>query len=352
MPYSQPLSASTFRLLFESTPHPYLILRCEPNFTIVAVNDRYLAATGRTRSAIVGCGLFEVFPDNPGDLSGSGVSDLRASLQRVMRDRVPDTMGIQKYDIPRAGGTAEGFEVRYWSPVNTPVFSPDGNLLYIIHNVEDITDFILSRESALRIKNVEQRAQRMEAEILHRATEVKEANRKLKTAMEELEHRETELTQFNERLRELDHAKTEFFSNVSHEFRTPLTLMLGPIEDLLEHNSSLPASDRENLLKIAHRNALRLLKLVNTLLDFSRIEAGRARPVWQATDLAAYTAELASNFESVCDWAGLAFVVDCQPLPQPVEVDRDMWEKIILNLLSNAFKFTFEGRIEVHLRGR
>ncbi len=350
MPYLQPLSDSTFRLLFESTPHPYLILRCEPSFTIVAVNEHYLAATGKTRSAIVGRGLFEVFPDNPSDHSGSGVSDLRASLQRVMRDRMPDTMGVQKYDIPRAGGAEEDFEVRYWSPVNTPVFGPDGGLLYIIHHVEDITDFILSRESAARIENVEQRAQRMEAEILHRATEMKEANRKLKAAMEELERREAELMQFNERLRELDHAKTEFFANVSHEFRTPLTLMLGPIEDLLERHISLPAPDRQELLKIAHRNALRLLKLVNTLLDFSRIEAGRARPVWQATDLAAYTAELASNFESVCDWAGLVFIVDCPPLPQQVEVDRDMWEKIILNLLSNAFKFTFAGRIEVHLR--
>ena len=95
-----------------------------------------------------------------------------------------------------------------------------------------------------------------------------------------------------------------------------------------------------------HRNGLRLLRLVNTLLDFSRIEAGRARANYEPTDLATFTAELASTFRSACERAGLRLIVDCPPLPpgEPVYVDRDMWEKIVLNLLSNAFKFTLEGR--------
>jgi PAS domain S-box-containing protein len=148
-------------------------------------------------------------------------------------------------------------------------------------------------------------------------------------------------------LAELDRAKTLFFSNVSHEFRTPLTLMLGPLEDTLA-SASLPASERERL-DVAHRNSLRLLKLVNSLLDFSRIEAGRTRASYELVDLPAFTAELASNFQSICERAGLQLIVDCQPLPEPTYVDRDMWEKIVLNLLSNAFKFTFEGRITVSL---
>ena len=150
-----------------------------------------------------------------------------------------------------------------------------------------------------------------------------------------------------EALAEIDRAKTTFFSNVSHEFRTPLTLMLGPLEDLLARST---APDDTALVSVAHRNGLRLLKLVNSLLDFSRIEAGRVQASYEPVELARLTAELASNFRSACDKAGLSLDVDCVPLNEPVYVDRDMWEKIVLNLLSNAFKFTFEGGIGVTLR--
>jgi PAS domain S-box-containing protein len=153
-----------------------------------------------------------------------------------------------------------------------------------------------------------------------------------------------------EALAQIDRAKTAFFSNVSHEFRTPLTLLVGPIEDgLADVHEPLSPAQRERQ-EIAHRNALRLLRLVNTLLDFSRIEAGRIDASYEPTDLAAFTAELASLFRSAVEKAGLELIVDCQPLREPVYVDRDMWEKIVLNLLSNAFKFTFDGHIRVELR--
>ncbi|MET8044181.1 SpoIIE family protein phosphatase [Micromonospora sp. NPDC005215] len=146
----------------------------------------------------------------------------------------------------------------------------------------------------------------------------------------------------------LDLAKTNFFANVSHEFRTPLTLVLGPLEDMLA-DPKLPAAETDRLTKM-HRNALRLLKLVNTVLDFSRLESGRLAARYQPTDLASYTARLASTFRSATDRAGLRLVVDCPPLPAPVFVDRDMWEKIVLNLVSNAVKFTFDGEIRVRIR--
>jgi len=153
-----------------------------------------------------------------------------------------------------------------------------------------------------------------------------------------------------EALQELDRAKTQFFSNVSHEFRTPLTLMLGPIEEeLAEHDNPLPQARRERL-ETAHRNSLRLLKLVNNLLDFSRIEAGRMEASYEPVQLAAYTEELASVFRSAVEKAGLTFVLSFPVLPEPVFVDPEMWEKIVLNLLSNAFKHTFEGSIAVALR--
>ncbi len=151
-----------------------------------------------------------------------------------------------------------------------------------------------------------------------------------------------------EELAAIDRAKTAFFSNVSHEFRTPLTLMLGPVEDLLQTSGvDAQALDKLNLV---HRNGLRLQRLVNTLLDFSRIEAGRVDPVLEPTDLARFTTDLVSNFDSVVHKASLQFMVDCPPLPRLVQVDRQMWEKIVFNLISNAFKFTFEGFIAVRLR--
>ena len=150
-----------------------------------------------------------------------------------------------------------------------------------------------------------------------------------------------------EALAELDRAKTAFFSNVSHEFRTPLTLMLGPTEDALASRSrALRGADLERV----HRNELRLLNLVNTLLDFSRLETGRMKAKYQATDLRALTSDLASVFRSAMERAGLSFRVKCLPLSQPVHIDRDMWEKIVLNLLSNALKSTFDGSITVTLR--
>jgi len=150
----------------------------------------------------------------------------------------------------------------------------------------------------------------------------------------------------SEALIELDRAKTAFFSNVSHEFRTPLTLMLGPTEEALA--SPARTLSGENL-ETVYRNELRLLKLVNALLDFSRIQAGRLRASFEPTDLAELTVDLASSFRSAFQRAGLAFEVNAQPLSGPVYVDREMWETIVLNLLSNALKFTFDGQVTVDL---
>ncbi len=153
-----------------------------------------------------------------------------------------------------------------------------------------------------------------------------------------------------ESLAALDRAKTTFFSNVSHEFRTPLTLMLGPLEEIQKEAREQLSPERHELLVTVRRNGLRLLKLVNTLLDFSRMEAGRAQTSYQPTDLASFTSEIASAFDSAMKNAGLRFSVECLPIADPVYVDRDMWEKIVLNLLSNAYKFTFAGEVALTLK--
>ncbi|SAK51313.1 sensor kinase/response regulator fusion protein [Caballeronia temeraria] len=151
-----------------------------------------------------------------------------------------------------------------------------------------------------------------------------------------------------EALAEIDRAKTTFFSNISHEFRTPLTLMLGPLEELLASPARIGSEDMR-LVEIMHRNGLRLLKLVNALLDFSRIEAGRIEIHRQPTDIAVFTAELASLFRSAIETAGLRLDIDIASTPVIADIDRDMWEKIVMNLLSNAFKFTFDGAIRISL---
>ncbi|MEP6546823.1 MAG: ATP-binding protein [Gammaproteobacteria bacterium] len=151
-----------------------------------------------------------------------------------------------------------------------------------------------------------------------------------------------------EALAEIDRAKTVFFSNVSHEFRTPLTLMLGPVEEAIA-DARLPKDVRDRMT-LVQRNALRLLKLVNSLLDFARIEAGRVQASFEPTDAAALTRDLASTFRSTMERAGLRFEVECDDLDELLYIDREMWEKIVLNLLSNAFKFTLRGEIDVRLR--
>lgn len=154
----------------------------------------------------------------------------------------------------------------------------------------------------------------------------------------------------NQILAELNRAKTDFFSNISHEFRTPLTLMLAPMQDVIKQLKTT-SGNREELgkLELAYRNALRLEKLVNTLLNFSAIEAGRSDAIFKPIDIAEFTALIAGNFRSAIENAGIKFVVDCEST-EPMYVNPDMWEKIVLNLLSNAFKFTFRGKIEVRLR--
>jgi signal transduction histidine kinase/DNA-binding response OmpR family regulator len=317
------------RLLFEESPDVLLVLLPDaPRFTMVAATNARLRVTHTTRETL-GRGLFEVFPDNPADPTATGTSNLRASLERVLQTRRPDTMAVQKYDIRGPDGT---FEARYWSPKNLPVLSASGDVLYILHRVEDVTELVRASEIGEALRD---RTSEMEREVIRRSNELAVAVRDLREA--------------NGKLAELDAAKTAFFSNISHEFRTPLTLMLGPLEDELAEGGQSMAEPRRRRLLTAHRNSLRLLRLVNSLLEFARIEAGRVQALYQPTDLAAMTTELASHFRSAMERGGLALTVDCPPLPRPVYVDREMWEKIVLNLLSNAFKHTFEGGITVRL---
>ena len=321
--------AADFRRLFEASPDVLLVLLPDaPRYTMVAATETRLLVTNTTREQVIGRGVFELFPDNPDDPSATGTANLKASLRRVLDTRQPDTMAVQKYDIRGPDGT---FEAKYWSPRNLPVLSESGEILYILHRVEDVTELVRASEAGEELRG---RTREMENEVVKRSRELAEANRELRDA--------------NIKLGELDVAKTAFFSNVSHEFRTPLTLLLGPVEDALAEPGKLAPEQRKRL-ELVHYNALRLLKLVNALLDFSRIEAGRMQASFAPSDISLRTRELAGAFHSAAERAGLRLAVDCAPLSAPAYVDVEMWEKIVLNLISNAFKFTFEGEIAVRL---
>jgi PAS domain-containing protein len=208
--------------MFEATPSPYLILA--PDFIIVAVNDAYLHATRRMRDDLIGLHIFDAFPDNPLESAPTGVINLRASLLRVLRTRQPDTMAIQKYDIPVSGSNGIVFEERYWSPVNSPVLNTHGELTCIIHHVADVTAFIETQTQAAQ----------MESEIFHQGLELQHANKRLREANEGLERRVAERTTALERER-------VYLRSLLMAVPVPISVLLGP-----EHRYQLQnAAQRE-----------------------------------------------------------------------------------------------------------
>jgi PAS domain S-box-containing protein len=186
-----------FRVLFEAAPGLYLVLT--PDLRIAAVSDGYLRATMTQRQAILGRDIFEVFPDNPDDPTATGVSNLSASLKRVLLNKASDAMAIQKYDIPRPGADGGGYEERYWRPVNSPVFGSDGQIKYLIHRVEDVTEYMLLKQRDVGQEQLAEqmrvRAEQMEAEIFLRARELQDSNQQLQQANEELSRIKGQLEQ-------------------------------------------------------------------------------------------------------------------------------------------------------------
>jgi signal transduction histidine kinase len=320
-----------FRSLFESAPGLYLVLAPDAAYTIVGASNAYLRATMTERDRILGKGIFEVFPDNPADPAATGVRNLRASLERVLRDRIPDPMAVQKYDIRRPEAEGGGFEERYWSPVNSPVFGSDGDISYIIHRVENVTDFIrLKQQDAEQTELTDQlrkRAEHMEAEIFLRAQELQRVN--------------TELQRAKEAAEDANNIKTHFFANVSHELRTPLALILGPVERMLSQRPNLTDLDKRDL-NVVQRNAAILLKHVNDLLDVSKLDAGKMTVNYVQVDLAALIRLIAGHFEALAPQRQISYKVETPPHAW-AEIDPEKIERVLLNLLSNAFKFVPSG---------
>jgi signal transduction histidine kinase/ActR/RegA family two-component response regulator len=310
-----------FRALFESAPGSYLVL--DPALVIVAVSDAYLRDTMTSRAAITGKGIFEVFPDNPGDAEATGASNLRASLDRVRRDRVADTMAVQKYDIRRPGTDGDEFEVRYWSPVNTPVLVPGGRLTYIIHRVQDVTDYVALQERQAEGQQLTQalqtRTRQMEADILARSADLQDANRGLRAANE---------------------AKNDFLSGVSHELRTPLNAILGFGELLSLGDIS---DEHREWVTIMLKAGRHLLMLLDEVLDISRMETRNLSMSMEAVSIQGLIADALELVRPL----SIARGVDLDPAPpaagKHVHADHQRARQVLLNLLSNAIKYNHPG---------
>jgi len=269
----------------------------------VAVSEAYLRATMTQRADILGRGLFDVFPDNPDDPAASGVTNLRASLDRVRDQRVADTMAVQKYDIRRPESEGGGFEERFWSPTNSPVLDETGVLVYIIHRVEDVTEFVRLQSMGSEGRT---RAYQMEAEL------------------------------------------DGFSYSVSHDLRAPLRVIDGFSLALLEdHGPSLPPEGRDLLARV-RQQAQRMAQLIEGLVQFSRL--GRKPLDVTSVDLAALAQTVVQELQQAN--ADRKVVVSVAPLP-PAMGDRSLLRQVLMHLIGNAFKFTCQrpaARVEIGSR--
>lgn len=305
--------------LFESLPGLYMVLT--PELNIVTASDAYLKATMTTREAIKGRGLFEVFPDNPNDPKATGTANLRASLERVLHKGVPDTMAIQKYDVRRPDGV---FEEHYWSPINSPVLGEDGKVRYIIHRVEDVTDFVKQKSSQSGTTDMKVRMEKMEAEIYQSTLKVQETNRQLEVANKELE---------------------AFSYSVSHDLRAPLRHIDG-FAGLLAKNSGANLDDNGRRYVTTISGAAKQMgRLIDDLLAFSR--TGRTELSRTRVDQDALIAALIR--EGRYDQRGRAIDWQVETLP-PVSADASMLRQVWANLLENAVKYSGKSehpRVEI-----
>jgi signal transduction histidine kinase len=302
-----------FRALFESAPGLYLVLK--PDFTIVAASDAYLRATMTTRTGVLGRKIFEVFPDNPNDPQATGVANLRASLKRVLQKRVPNAMALQKYDIRRPEADGGEFEERFWSPLNSPVLDANGDVVYIIHRVEDVTEFVRLKQSGeqrdAQNETLRQRAEQMEAEVFLHARALDEAQAESR-------------------------AKDDFLSVLGHELRNPLGAIasaLGVMNHIMRDD---PRGARPR--EVIARQLDHVRRIVDDLLDAGRVTTGKIRLQRQAISVS----EAVQQVVGVLRDTGVLTDHELELRLEPgwVHADLTRLHQMLTNLLTNAIKYT------------
>jgi PAS domain S-box-containing protein len=301
-----------FHALFESVPGSYLVLK--PDLTIVAASDAYLKATMTKRKEIIGRGLFEVFPDNPQEQDATGASNLRTSLKRVLETKAADTMAIQKYDVRRPDGI---FEERYWSPVNSPVIGADGEVEYLVHRVEDVTDFVKQKQNPETAPNeggLRTRLVQMEAEIFRSSHAIQSANEQLHQANEELE---------------------SFSYSVSHDLRAPLRHIDGFVNRLGKIPAVLADEKGKRYLDVISQSARHMGNLIDDLLIFSRM--GRTEMRASKVNLELMVNDVIASLAEETRKQNVVFKVHNLPT---VHADPPMLHQVFANLIGNAIKYS------------
>jgi signal transduction histidine kinase/ActR/RegA family two-component response regulator len=317
-----------FQLLFEAAPGSYLVL--DPDFRIIAASDAYLLATMTKRAEILGRGIFDVFPDNPDDAEATGVGNLRGSLERVRQQRVADAMAVQKYDIRRPEEDGGGFEERFWSPVNSPILEDERRLAYIIHRVEDVTEFVRLQERETRqvalTSELQERTTSMQAEILRRSTELQETNAQLRAASS---------------------AKNDFLSRMSHELRSPLTAIMG-FGELLSFADLGDEAHHEKVVMI-QKASVHLLALINEVLDLSRVEEGTISVSTEAIAVQPLVNESIDLMRPLAVGSHIAIrEPEFSAETGYVFADNQRLKQVLINMLSNAIKYNrIDGEIRI-----
>jgi signal transduction histidine kinase len=305
-------------LLFRSLPGLYLILL--PDLTIVEVSEAYLQATMTARDNIIGRPLFEVFPDNPADIEATGVSNLRASLNSVLQEREANTMAVQKYDIRRPDGV---FEERYWSPVNTPVFNEKGDVIYIVHRVEDVTEFIRLKQKGaaqeITHNQLQEKASEMEMEIFNRAQEIQDINKALMAEIIDRKRVEKDLELFTH--------------TASHDLKAPLRIIDGFTELLSKKFADHIDKDGETLIDTITTNCRKMIRLIDDLLKFSKISKTEVKK--EQVDMVAVVNTTVEELRPSAPQT--KFTVN--PLPSAL-ADSILVHQVFVNLISNAIKYS------------
>ncbi|MFC7516702.1 ATP-binding protein [Herbaspirillum sp. GCM10030257] len=330
------ISTDHYQRIFESSPASFLILLPDADFTIVAVTEDYLRDTLTERENILGKPLFDVFPDNPVIPESHSTGLLAESFRRVIATKSVDTMALLRYDIPKPDGT--GFEERYWRPVNKATLSPDGEILYIIHRAQDVTDFVqlLAENKAHERERAELTAQKMimEKEVQYRSMELAAKNAELTSTNEVLK-------QYTDQMRDEARRKDEFLAMLAHELRNPLAPIAAAADLLgLGHPDEARIKQTSGIIR---RQVKHMTGLVDDLLDVSRVTRGLVTLDKTKLDAKRILSDAVEQVRPLIEARGHRLALHTPPESAFVSGDEKRLVQVVTNLLTNAAKFTPEG---------
>ncbi len=364
-----------YKALFRQLPGLFLILT--PDLLIVEASEAYLKATLTQRHNIVGRHLFDVFPDNPNEKDASGVSNLSASLARVLQNKKADAMAFQKYDIQRPAAEGGGYEERYWSPLNAPMLNDEGEVMFIIHRVEDVTELVRQQHANNQQQQLMQTLhidlEKMRVDVFQRAQELQERNRDLQQIKETLDRKNTELeiasnnmltlneelTSSNEELvalneqlkintarltatleqeKELRELKNRFVSMVTHEFRTPLTMISFTADFLKKHRQKLSEEDLQTKIETIRTQVNHLSAFLEDILAIGRADAEVNQMQLQPVSIPDFFSQLKKELEISYQHTHTIHLT--VPKAGTLLTDLRALRSICINLIGNAIKYS------------